>query len=235
MGQGIREDSIKPWRGDRVGEVCNDFKRIKKFFRRVCKRVVECITLNRVKALSIFRSKIFLKVTCKGGIFFNSIDLGTGLHPNPPTGGSTWAIVATRCDWQKGNRFHIYLISQACEWVYSGRVFPAEEARAGGLVRQVLPPDELIPAARALAREIAENTSAVSIALSRQMMWKLLGADHPMEAHKIDSRAIRATGASADAHEGVASFLEKRKPDFKLGPSKDLPDFYPWWPERKFE
>ena len=126
-------------------------------------------------------------------------------------------------------------ISRACEWVYSGRVFPAAEALEGGLVRAVLPPDELLPAARKLAREIAENTSAVSVALSRQMMWKLLGADHPMEAHKIDSRAIRAMGASPDAHEGVSSFLDKRKPDFKMRVSKDMPDFYPWWPERKFE
>ncbi len=126
-------------------------------------------------------------------------------------------------------------ISRACEWVYSGRVFPAEEALAGGLVREVYAPDDLLPAAQTLAREIAENTSAVSVALSRQMMWKLLGADHPMEAHKIDSRAIRAMGASPDAREGVSAFLDKRKAEFKMSPSKDMPDFYPWWPERRFE
>ncbi len=126
-------------------------------------------------------------------------------------------------------------ISRACEWVYSGRVFPADEALGGGLVRSVHAPDELLPAARTLAREIVDNTSAVSVALSRQMMWKMLGADHPMEAHKIDSRAIRAMGRSPDAHEGVASFLEKRPAKFKMGPNADMPDFYPWWPERKFE
>ncbi len=126
-------------------------------------------------------------------------------------------------------------ISQACEWVYTGRVFPAEEAKRGGLVREIHAPDELLPAARSLAREIADNTSGVSVALSRQMMWKLLGADHPMEAHKIDSRGIRAMGQSADAHEGVASFLEKRPARFKMRPSVDMPDFYPWWVERRFE
>jgi enoyl-CoA hydratase/carnithine racemase len=125
-------------------------------------------------------------------------------------------------------------INQACEWVFSGRVFPAEEALAGGLVRSVLPPDELLPAARAIAAEIAENTSGVSVALSRQMMWKMLGADHPMEAHKVDSRGIRAMGQSADAREGVSSFLEKRPAKFTMRPSKDMPEFYPWWPERKF-
>ena len=126
-------------------------------------------------------------------------------------------------------------ISQACEWVYTGRVFPAEEAKRGGLVREVYAPDDLLPAAQTLAREIAENTSAVSVALSRQMMWKLLGADHPMEAHKIDSRGIRAMGQSADAREGVASVLEKRPARFAMRPSKDMPEFFPWWKERRFE
>ncbi len=126
-------------------------------------------------------------------------------------------------------------ISQACEWVFSGRVFPAAEALRGGLVRDVLPPDELLPRARELAREIAENTSAVSVALSRQMMWKMLGADHPMEAHKIDSRGIRYMGASADAREGVSSFLEKRQAKFTMRPSEDMPDYYPWWDDRRFK
>jgi enoyl-CoA hydratase/carnithine racemase len=125
--------------------------------------------------------------------------------------------------------------SQALEWVYTGRVFPASEALAGGLVRSLHAPDALLPAARELAREIAENTSAISVAISRQLVWKMLGADHPMEAHKVDSRAIVALGQSADAHEGVASFLGKRKPDFKQRPSQDLPKFYPWWRERIFE
>jgi enoyl-CoA hydratase/carnithine racemase len=125
-------------------------------------------------------------------------------------------------------------LSRALEWVYSGRVFPASEALDAGLVRSLHAPDELVPAARELAREIADNTSAVSVALTRQMLWKMLGADHPMEAHKVDSRAIRACGAGTDALEGVASFLEKRPASFTLTPGKDMPDFFPWWKEREF-
>jgi enoyl-CoA hydratase/carnithine racemase len=126
-------------------------------------------------------------------------------------------------------------VSRALEWVYSGRVYPIEEALDAGLVRKLLPPAELIPAARELAREIAENTSAISVSLSRQMLWKMLGADHPMEAHKVDSRGIHSLGQSADAREGVSSFLEKRPPKFTGRPSRDLPTWYPWWKERKFE
>jgi enoyl-CoA hydratase/carnithine racemase len=125
--------------------------------------------------------------------------------------------------------------SQAAEWVYTGRVFPAEEALAGRLVSRVVPPERLLPEARALAREIAQNTSAISVALARQMMWRLLGADHPMEAHRLDSRGMDWTGRSADADEGVTSFLEKRPPRFTQRPSTDMPPFYPWWPERRFE
>ena len=125
-------------------------------------------------------------------------------------------------------------ISRACEWTYSGRVFDAQEALAGGLVSRVVPPEELLPGAYALAREIAENTSAVSVALTRQMLWRMLGADHPMEAHKIDSKGIFCMGASPDAAEGIASFREKRKPRFTMRVSKDLPPYYPWWPERPF-
>src|SRR5712671_6776311 len=125
--------------------------------------------------------------------------------------------------------------SQAAEWVYTGRVFPAEEALAGRLVSRVVPPEQLLPVARELAREIAQNTSAISVALSRQLMWRLLGADHPMEAHRLDSRAIYFMGQSADAHEGVASFLEKRSPKFTLRPSADMPPFYPWWKILPFE
>ena len=126
-------------------------------------------------------------------------------------------------------------VSRALEWTYTGRVFPASEALDAGLVRSLHAPAELLPAARELAREIAENTSAISVAISRQLVWKMLGADHPMEAHKLDSRAIVALGQSADAHEGVASFLGKRKPEFQQRPSQDMPKFYPWWRERKFE
>ena len=126
-------------------------------------------------------------------------------------------------------------ISRAAEWVLTGRVFPAEEALAGGLVSRVVAPEALIDTARGLAREIADNTSALSVALCRQMLWRLLGADHPMEAHKVDSRAIYWMGQSADAREGVQAFLEKRPARFTLRPSADMPEFYPWWEERTFK
>jgi enoyl-CoA hydratase/carnithine racemase len=125
-------------------------------------------------------------------------------------------------------------MSRAAEWVYTGRVFPAEEAKEGGLVTRVVEPDRLLPAARELALEIARNTSAISVALARQLMWRMLGADHPMEAHRLDSRCMDWTGRSADAHEGVAAFLEKRPARFTLRPSADMPPFYPWWPDRPF-
>jgi enoyl-CoA hydratase/carnithine racemase len=120
-------------------------------------------------------------------------------------------------------------IAQAAEWAYTGRVFSAEEARAGGLVSRVVAPDALLATARELAREIANNTSAVSVALIRQMLWRMAGADHPMEAHRLDSLGMWHTGRSADAREGVTSFLEKRPPHFTGRPSKDMPPFYPWW------
>ena len=125
-------------------------------------------------------------------------------------------------------------ISQAMEWVMTGRVFGADEALAGRLVSRVLPPAELLPAAHALAREVADNTSAVSVALARQMLWKMLGADHPMVAHQVDSKAIFSMGRSPDAYEGVQSFLEKRPPRFSMKPSSDMPAFFPWWRERRF-
>jgi enoyl-CoA hydratase/carnithine racemase len=125
-------------------------------------------------------------------------------------------------------------IAQAQEWVMTGRVFDAEEALRGGLVRSVHPPDELLPAAYAIAREVVENTAPVSVALSRQMLWRMLGADHPMEAHKIDSRGIVSRGASDDAREGVTSFLEKRPAAFPMRVSDGMPDFYPWWDEPDF-
>ncbi|MBI2204290.1 MAG: crotonase/enoyl-CoA hydratase family protein [Candidatus Rokubacteria bacterium] len=120
-------------------------------------------------------------------------------------------------------------ISRAVEWVTTGRIFDAEEAREAGLVRRVVEPDELLPSAYALAREIADYTSPVAVALARQMAWKLLGADHPMAAHRLDSLGMFHTGRSADAHEGVKSFLEKRPPRFTSRPSKDMPPHYPWW------
>ncbi len=126
-------------------------------------------------------------------------------------------------------------ISQALEWTMTGRVFAAEEARAGGLVRQVVAPDALLPTALALAREIADHSAPVSVALTRQMMWRMLGAEHPMMAHRIDSRAIYARGASADTQEGVSAFLQKRPAQFSDRVSSDMPPFVPWWDEPRYE
>lgn len=126
-------------------------------------------------------------------------------------------------------------ISQAMEWCATGRVFDAQEALRGGLVSRVVEPDELLPTAVALAREIIDNTAPVSVALTRQMLWRMLGADHPMEAHKIDSRAIYARGRQADAKEGVMSFLEKRPAVYPDKVSTDMPDFFPWYGDRPYE
>jgi len=125
-------------------------------------------------------------------------------------------------------------MSRAAEWVFTGRVFSADEAREGGLVSRVVEPGRLLPAARELALEIARNTGAVSVALARQMLWRMLGAEHPMHAHRLDSRCMDWTGRSTDAHEGVAAFLEKRPPRFTLRPSADMPPFYPWWRDPSF-
>jgi len=125
-------------------------------------------------------------------------------------------------------------ISKALEWCYSGRVFGAEEALAGGLVSQVVPADKLIETATAIAREIADNTAPVSVALTRQMLWRMLGADDPMEAHKVDSRAIWSRGRTADAREGVTSFLEKRPAAYPDTVSENMPDFFPWWDDRDY-
>jgi enoyl-CoA hydratase/carnithine racemase len=125
-------------------------------------------------------------------------------------------------------------ISKALEWCYSGKVFPASEAMEGGLLRSLHEPEDLLVEARKIAAEIADNTSAVSITLVRHMMWKMLGADHPMEAHKIDSRGIYHRGKSPDSKEGVVSFLEKRPADFPGKVSTDMPEFFPWWEAREF-
>ena len=125
-------------------------------------------------------------------------------------------------------------ISKALEWCYSGKVFPAQEAMDGGLLRSLHEPDDLLTQAREIAAEIRDNTAPVSVALLRHMMWKMLGADHPMEAHKIDSRGIYYRGRSADSKEGVESFLEKRDANYPCKVSNDMPEFFPWWDERKF-
>lgn len=123
-------------------------------------------------------------------------------------------------------------ISKAMEWVATGRVFPASEALAGGLVSQVVPDDQLLDVARSMAREIVENTSSISVALSKQLLWSMLGEDSPYDAHRVDSKAIYELGQGADVAEGVKSFLEKRPPQFPLKVSRDFTDIVPRWPAR---
>jgi enoyl-CoA hydratase/carnithine racemase len=126
-------------------------------------------------------------------------------------------------------------ISRAMEWVSTGRVFSAQEGLEAGLLRSVHPAGELLDAAYALAREIADNTAPVSVALARQLMWRMLGAEHPMLAHRADSRGMFARGQSADAVEGITSFLEKRPASFPDRVSDGLPEIMPWWSEPEFE
>jgi enoyl-CoA hydratase/carnithine racemase len=125
-------------------------------------------------------------------------------------------------------------ISRAMEWCATGRVFGADEALAGGLVRSVHEPDELLPAAYALAREIADTTSGVSVAVTRALLWRMLGAPHPMEAHRLDSAFIDELGAGPEAREGVMSFLEKRAPHFPGQVPVDIPGPWPFWTESEF-
>lgn len=125
-------------------------------------------------------------------------------------------------------------ISQAMEWVSTGRVFDAAEALAGGLVKSVHAPADLLPAANKLAREIADNTAPISVALCRQLMWRGLVADHPMQAHMADSRGILLMGQHDDVREGVASFLEKRKPVFTGSVASGLPDLFPFYKTPEF-
>lgn len=139
-----------------------------------------------------------------------------------PEGASSWFLP------------RIVGISRALEWCYSGRMVAADEALEAGLVRAVYPQDELLPAARAIAMEIAENAAPVSVALTRQMMWKNLGADHPMTAHQLECQAIAFARRSADAREGVTAFLKKRRPDFPLKVSQDMPRLFKWWQGRKY-
>jgi enoyl-CoA hydratase/carnithine racemase len=126
-------------------------------------------------------------------------------------------------------------LSTALEWCFTGRLINADEARERGLVRSVHTPDELYPAAVAIAREIADNTAQVSVAMTRQMLWRTAGAEHPMAAHELDSRAIQARGAAEDAREGVASFLEKRAAEYPNRVSTDMPEFFDWQGEPPFK
>ena len=125
-------------------------------------------------------------------------------------------------------------MGRASEWTLTGRVFPASEALEAGLVNRVLPPEDLLPAARELASEIAANTSPVSVTLTRHMLWKALDAESPMAAHRVESKGIYTRGRSADAREGVVSFLEKRPAEFPLKVSADMPSYFPWWEDEKF-
>lgn len=126
-------------------------------------------------------------------------------------------------------------IAQALEWCLSGRLFTAEEALSGRLVSRVVAPDKLLATAHELAVEIAANAAPVSVAVTRQLLWRGLGMAHPMEAHSIDSRGVLARGRSRDAIEGVSAFLEKRLPAFPDRVSADMPDFFPWWVEPSYE
>lgn len=125
-------------------------------------------------------------------------------------------------------------MGNAAEWVYSGRIFTAEEALQKGLVSELVDAADLLPRARQIALGIAQNSSSISVAFCRQAMWKMMGADHPMEAHIIESRGLNWMYTMPDTLEGVQSFLEKRPPDFPMKVSRDMPGFYPWWQERAF-
>jgi len=126
-------------------------------------------------------------------------------------------------------------IGIAAEWVYSGKIFPAQEAYDKKLVSEILEPEELLPRARQIAAGIVQNASSISVALCRQMMWKMLGADHPMEAHIIESKSLNWIFGMPDAREGIESFIGKRPPAFPMKISKDMPAFYPWWQPREFK
>lgn len=125
-------------------------------------------------------------------------------------------------------------ISKALEWCYSGRIFQSEEALEAGLLRSIHHKDELLTAARDLAKELVSSSSRVSVTVLRHMMWRMLGAPDPINAHWVDTAGINALATSADAKEGINAFLEKRDPDFPGRVSTDLPEFFPWWEEPRF-
>ena len=126
-------------------------------------------------------------------------------------------------------------ISQAVDWCMTGRVFGPQEALEGGLISNICSPETLLEYAHTIARDIIDNTSPVSVALTRQMLWKSLGWSHPMDAHKLESRSVFSRSTSADAQEGVASFLEKRPAKYPQSVAKDMPDFYPWWEPAQYD
>jgi len=126
-------------------------------------------------------------------------------------------------------------MGKATEWMLTGRMIEVREALAYGLINEILSTEALMPRAREIATDIVNNTAPVAVALCRQLLWRTVGADHPMEAHKVESRVFPWTLAQPDAVEGVKSFFEKRPPRFTMKPSKDMPNFYPWWKERPFE
>ena len=141
-------------------------------------------------------------------------------------------LVAEACStWFLPKRVGIGI---AAEWMFTGRLVSAQEALAAGLLRSVHPADELLPAAYALAREIADNTAPVAVAMMRQMLWRFAGSDHPMDAHRVDGKLNYDLGKSPDVAEGLEAFLEKRPPAFPGRLPADAPSAYPWWDEPVF-
>lgn len=126
-------------------------------------------------------------------------------------------------------------IGRALEWALTGKVFSAQEANEGGLFNKLVAPEELIPTARAIAQDIAQNTAPVSVALTRQLIWTMAGARHPMEAHRLESKGFHWAGQQPDVKEGVMAFLEKRAPNYTMSPATDMPEFFPWMEEPEFK
>jgi enoyl-CoA hydratase/carnithine racemase len=116
----------------------------------------------------------------------------------------------------------------------TGRIFKSDEALRGGLVRSLHAAEDVLPTAYVIAKEIADNAAPVSVALSRQLLWRMLGADHPMAATIAESRGVQFRGPTADVKEGIESFLQKRAPKFPLTVSKDLPDIFVDWQQPDF-
>lgn len=125
-------------------------------------------------------------------------------------------------------------IAKALDWVNTGRIFPAAEALQHGLISEIVPPEQLLERAHAIAHQIADHTAAVSVAVSRQLLWRMLGASHPMEAHEMESQALTALTQRHDAAEAAKAFMEKRPAQFTDRPSVDMPESYPWWRPREF-